>query len=210
MTIMLTISLTNTTTLRTTLRRKRRINLQNRRTSRHSLIRQELLQLIKCPRTQITTPLRRTLRQQLLVKADTRQVLQNEQRASLILINECLRQPMINISHPTVLSPIPRLPATRADFLPLTTPSGNDRLIAAPATPSQFAMFLPADRAPTHIASSRRIVRLRPHLLSVHAYCPSRYCGGSTVSSHGSARGGEGELDIPVRRGSARLPMVPA
>lgn len=105
MAIMLTISLMDTTTLRTTLRRKRRINLQNRRTSRHSLIRQELLQLIKRPRTQITTTLSWTIRQQLLAKTDTRQILQNEQRASPILINECLRQPMINISHPTVLSP---------------------------------------------------------------------------------------------------------
>ena len=38
---------------------------------------------------------------------------------------------------------------------------------------------------------------------------PSRYCGGSTASSHGSARGGKGEHDMPVRSGSARLPMAP-
>ena len=101
----MTITLTHTTALRTTLRRKRRINLHNRRTSRNSLIRQKLLKLIKRPRTQSTTLPRRTIRQQLLTKTDTRQILQNEQRTSPILINECLRQPMINISHPTVLSP---------------------------------------------------------------------------------------------------------
>lgn len=39
---------------------------------------------------------------------------------------------------------------------------------------------------------------------------PSRYCGGSTVSSHGSAMGEKGEPDMPDRRGSARLTMAPA
>lgn len=89
--------------------------------------------------------------------------------------------------------PSPYLFAVRPDFLPSVPPSGNNPLGTVPATPSQFAMFLPADRTPTHIASSHRIVRLRPHRLSVHAACPSRYCGGSIVLSHGSAkwRGGE-------------------
>ena len=96
------------------------------------------------------------------------------------------------------------LPASLADSLS----ARSLPIFYLPATPSQFAMFLPADRAPTHIASSRRIARLRPHRLFVHAASPSRYGVGSSVSSHGSARGGEGEPDMPVRRGSARLLMA--
>ena len=69
--------------------------------------------------------------------------------------------------------------------------------------------FPPADRtcpcmSPSIAASSYRFVRPR-RLPAVHTASSSGYCGGSSVSSHGSARGGEGEPDMPVRRGSARL-----
>lgn len=48
---------------------------------------------------------------------------------------------------------------------------------------------------------------ISPH--AVHAASQSGDGVGSTASSHGSARGGKGEHDMPVRGGSARLPMAP-
>ena len=95
-----------------------------------------------------------------------------------------------------LLSPIPRLPP------PVL-------ISCLPATPSQFAMFLPADRALTHIDFSRRIIQLRTHRLTPSMTpAQSRYCGGSTVSSHGSARGGKGKHGMSVRSVSALLKMV--
>lgn len=45
-----------------------------------------------------------------------------------------------------------------------------------------------------------------PH--AIHSESPSRYCIGSTVSSHGSAMGGKCKHGMPVRSVSARLQMV--
>lgn len=98
----------------------------------------------------------------------------------------------------------PRLLAVRADFIPSVPPSRNVHR-AAPATSSPSARFPPANRtcpriSPSVTASSRAV-----HAASPFGYGVSGYGVGSSVSSHGSARGGDGEPDMPVRRGSARL-----
>ena len=91
------------------------------------------------------------------------------------------------------------LPAVRTNFIPPVSTSRNVRR-AAPATSSPSAPFPLADRACPCISHS---VATLPD--TAHSASSSGYCGGSIVSSHGSARGGEGEPDMPVRRGSARL-----
>lgn len=104
--------------------------------------------------------------------------------------------------------PSSRLPAVRTNFIPPVSTSRNVRR-AAPATSSPSAPFQLADCTCPRISPSVTAsfhATISHH--AVHAASPSRYGVGSSVSSHGSARGGEGEPDMPVRRGSARLLMA--
>lgn len=98
-----------------------------------------------------------------------------------------------------------RLPAVCSDYIPSVPPSRNVRR-AAPATSLPSAPFPLADCTCPRISPSVTAsfhATISHH--AVRAASPSRYGVGSSVSSHGSARGGEGEPDMPVRRGSARL-----
>lgn len=100
------------------------------------------------------------------------------------------------------------LPAVRTNFIPPVSTSRNVRR-AAPATSSPSAPFQLADCTCPRISPSVTAsfhATISHH--AVHAASPSRYGVGSSVSSHGSERGGEGEPDMPVRRESARLLMA--
>ena len=70
-------------------------------------------------------------------------------------------------------------------------------------------------RRPRQLRSRSPIVHAHAYRIrSPHCLTPSipprrpDIAAGSTVSSHGSARGGDGEPDMPVRCGSARLLMA--
>lgn len=107
--------------------------------------------------------------------------------------------------------PFPRLPAVHADFITFVPRSFRllGTSIAPPkrCRPRQTGSRQPISH-PMHIAFGRRII-LRNHIASRHPFrIAARYCGGSIVSSHGSAKGGEDKHGMPVRSVSARLQMV--
>lgn len=99
-----------------------------------------------------------------------------------------------------LLSPIPA--RTRTDFLSACDVVPVCHVLArrsrAHAYRLQSLHFLAPPHHPTPSTS--------PH--AVHSASPSRYCGGSNFSSHGSAKGGKGKHGMPVRSVSARLQMV--
>ena len=90
------------------------------------------------------------------------------------------------------------LPDFRADSRPAPVP-----ISCLPATPSQFAMFLPADRTLTHIDSSRRIIQLRLHHLTP-SMPPARPDIAADRSSRRMAPRGAGRVSMACPFGAYR------
>ena len=91
------------TTFRTTLGRTPRVNFHYFAPIFVSFVEKELLQLVERPRTLLVIRLRRTL-QIAFLKGNAGKVFDYKNSIKAIFLNECLRQAVVNICHPTVLS----------------------------------------------------------------------------------------------------------
>ena len=98
------VRLADNTAFRATLGGVLRRHFQDFRTVLVSLVCQELLQLVKTPAPQIVVLFRGSGKIAFL-EADASKFLKHEKRILAVFLYECLRNLMIHIRHPTVLSP---------------------------------------------------------------------------------------------------------
>ena len=103
MRIMVPVLLLDDAAFRATLGSVSRAHLDDFCTGTFRLVGEELLKLIESPRTQVLLLLLATA-QVLLAGGDSGLILKDEERTLSILVNECLRYPMVHIGHPAVLS----------------------------------------------------------------------------------------------------------
>ena len=102
--MMIPVFLADSTAFRTTLGGVPRRHFQDFRTVLMSLVSQELLQLVESPAPQLIV-LFRGSGKIAFFEADASKVLEYEKRILAIFLYECLRNLMVHIRHPTVLSP---------------------------------------------------------------------------------------------------------
>ena len=103
MSFVFTVRFMDSPTLRTTLRSVLCADLQNFRAVFQRFVLEKLFELIERPRAKFVSSFLGSF-QVLFLKAHACQILDHEQRALTIRLNECLRNPIVHIRNPTVLS----------------------------------------------------------------------------------------------------------